>query len=345
MFADAPSTGPAVEADFTLSLEVPKRGFLIPENQQFVGEWVIIPIGLDQQMLGRLESDWSITTAKEAATLLRPRRKFDHKGTFGHPLIVAGSYGKAGAAILASKAAMRSGAGLVTCHVPGILNPILQAAIPEVMVNTDTHQFHFSGIVESGQYTAIGMGCGIGQHSDTVKALEELLESVNVPLVLDADALNILSQHQHLLKRLPRNTILTPHPKEFERLFGKSENHFDRLSKLREVSLEYQVIFVLKGAHTAIASPTGHVHFNTTGNPGMATAGSGDVLTGILTGIVGQGIVPLEAAILGVYLHGLAGDIAADEKGYEALIASDIIEHLGSAFQYLSASANISSDD
>lgn len=335
LFADKTTQGAVVRADFTLSIEVPKLAFLIPENQKYLGEWIILPIGLDQERLQQLESNWFVLTEADVAPTFLPRNKFDHKGVFGHALIVAGSYGKAGAAILASKAALRAGAGLVTAHVPGKLNAILQTAVPEVMVDTDDHLFHFTNLTVDAQFSAIGIGCGLGVDEDTIEGLRVLLDHLKMPIVLDADALNIIALHPDMLTKIPKNSILTPHFKEFARLFGTSDDHFDRLEKLRAVSMRHRVILLLKGAHSAIATPDGNLYFNTTGNPGMATAGSGDVLTGIITGLLAQGYSPFDAAMLGVYVHGLAGDLAAEETGYEALIASDITVHLGDAFQYL----------
>jgi NAD(P)H-hydrate epimerase len=335
LFADLPTPGIAVEADFTLSFQVPKRAFLIPENQHFVGEWIVLPIGLIPEYQADIASTWNVLTEQEVAVRVKTRRKFDHKGMFGHALLIAGSYGKAGAAVLASRAALHTGAGLVTTHVPGLLNPIMQTSIPEVMVETDSHQQFFTQEIEPAPYSAIGVGCGIGVHPDTAEALRSLLHHTRHPLVIDADAINIIAQNKDLLNSLPPHTILTPHFKEFERLFGESTDHFDRLDKLQSAAVTHHITIVLKGAHTAIATPEGMLYFNTTGNPGMATAGSGDVLTGMITGLLAQGYRPVDAAILGVYLHGLAGDLAAEKEGYEAMIASDIIAQLGSAFSYL----------
>jgi NAD(P)H-hydrate epimerase len=335
LFADQPSTGLVVHADFTLSFEVPKLAFLIPENAPFVGEWVVLPIGLDADKLSELATLWHLLEVEGIIDLVRIRGKFDHKGTFGHALLIAGSYGKAGAAILAGKAALRAGAGLVTLHLPASLNPIAQSTFPEAMVATDEHSYIFTGTTALSDYVAIGIGCGIGQAAETKTGLQKVLKDTSAGLILDADALNLIASDTELLAQIPPGTILTPHLKEFERLFGQSENHFDRLEKLRNASVRHQITIVLKGAHSAIATPDGIVYFNTTGNPGMATAGSGDVLTGIITGLRAQGFSAEDAAKLGVFLHGLAGDLAAEELGEEALIASDIISNIGHAYQLL----------
>jgi len=283
----------------------------------------------------QLDSNWSVLTETVVASILRPRQKYDHKGVFGHVLLIAGSYGKAGAAILASRAAMRAGAGLMTVHIPESLYSVLQNAVPEAMVATDINQFFFTGLTTTSKGLTIGIGCGLGTKEETAAAVRVLLDNSTTPLVIDGDALNAISLHQEMLELIPQNSILTPHLKEFDRLFGASANHFDRLDKLLKAAVKYHIVIVLKGAHSAIGSPEGKACFNTTGNPGMATGGSGDVLTGIITALLAQGYSPLAAAQAGVWLHGLAGDIAADETGYEALIASDIIDHLGAAFQHL----------
>lgn len=246
-----------------------------------------------------------------------------------------GSYGKVGAAMLAARACLRSGVGLVTIHAPKCAYPILQMSIPEAMVSVDRHEFFLSEIPKLSPYNAIGVGCGIDQKKTSAEALEDLLIQSPIPLVIDADALNLISKNGKLFKKIPQNSILTPHPKEFERLFGACANDFERNELQRTKAQELGVYIVLKGAHTCIACPDGTCYFNSTGNPGMATGGSGDVLTGIITGLVAQAYTPLEAAILGVYLHGLAGDIASEELEQEALIASDIVRYLGRAYKQL----------
>ena len=246
-----------------------------------------------------------------------------------------GSYGKVGAAILAARACLRSGVGLLSVHSPKCAYEILQISVPEAMVSVDRHQFFISEIPDLSPYKVIGVGCGIDQKKTSREALTELLEKAKAPLVLDADALNILSRTPDLLSKLPKGSILTPHPKEFERLFGKTNNDFQRNQLQREKSEELDVVILLKGANTCIAAPDGHCYFNSTGNPGMATGGSGDVLTGIISGLVAQGYTSLNAAILGVYVHGLAGDLAAESLQHESLIAGDIIEYLGWAFREL----------
>jgi NAD(P)H-hydrate epimerase len=264
--------------------------------------------------------------------LLKKRNKFDHKGTFGHGLLYAGSSGKMGAAILGAGAALRTGIGLITCHIPSSGITIVQSAMPEAMVESDKNEMHLSEIGNADSYSAVGIGPGIGTDPESQKALNKLLTECKKPLVIDADALNIISLNKGWLSLIPHGAILTPHPKEFERLAGKTRNSFLRLKRQIELSEKLKCIIVLKGAHTSITTPDGNTFFNSTGNPGMATAGSGDVLTGMLLSLLAQGYTPENAAVLGIYLHGLAGDIASEESCYESIIASDIIKSIGKAF-------------
>ena len=322
-----------INADFTLSFQFPKLSFMFSENVHYLGEWIILPIGLSSNAITSTFSPYSFSEKNDVAGLIRKRNKFDHKGVFGHGLLVAGSYGKMGAAVLGAKAALRTGIGLLTCHVPsgGLL--IIQISVPEAMAQADSNEFHLSEIKNTSSYSAIGIGPGIGTDAGSQSAVKEILTSWKKPMVIDADGLNIISMNKEWLTKIPEASILTPHPKEFERLAGKTENSFSRLKMQIEFSKMYKCVVVLKGANTSITTPEGNVFFNSTGNPGMATAGSGDALTGILLSLLSQGYTPENAAVLGVYLHGLAGDIAAEESGYESIIASDIINCISKAFK------------
>ena len=271
----------------------------------------------------------------DAVNILRSSTRFSHKGNFGHALLIAGSRGMMGASILSSRAALRSGVGLLTVHVPKTGNDILQGAVHEAMTSIDIHENYFSSIPDTLNYSAIGIGPGIGKDPKTVAAFHELLKAYHKPMVIDADALNILAANRELITCIYPQSILTPHPKEFERLVGMWMNDFERLEKLQKLSLSTKSAVILKGAFTSIALPDGKVYFNSTGNPGMATGGSGDVLTGILTGLLAQGYSFDTAAILGVYLHGLAGDLAIQELDMNSLIASDLIDFLPKAFRNL----------
>jgi ADP-dependent NAD(P)H-hydrate dehydratase / NAD(P)H-hydrate epimerase len=292
-----------------------------------------VDIGLSKQFLKDIDSSHFFVLDKSIKKIIQPRSRFSHKGNYGHALLIAGSFGKMGACILSAKAALRSGIGLLTLHVPKSGNTILQTAVPEAMCTFDTNENYFSASPENLSYDTIGIGPGLGQHTDTVKAFTQLLHQYQQPMVIDADALNILSANRHLLSLTPPGSILTPHPKEFERLVGTWATDFERLEKQKKLALQLNSVIVLKGAYTSIASPDGNVYFNSTGNPGMATGGSGDVLTGIITGLLAQNYNPTEAAILGVYLHGYAGYLAANELGMNSLIASDLVLFLSQAFK------------
>jgi NAD(P)H-hydrate epimerase len=279
------------------------------------------------------QTDWFLTDYP-TYDYVKVRDRFSHKGDFGHALLIAGSYGKMGAAILASRGCLRSGVGLLTTHVPRYGYQIIQTAVPEAMASIDRSDIMITEFPDLDVYSAVGVGPGIGKKSNTVKAIKSLLESVgDKPLVMDADALNILSENRELLNLLPENCILTPHPKEFDRLAGESESHYDRLLKLMSFVKKYKVLVVLKGAYTITALPDGKCFFNTSGNPGMATAGSGDVLTGMILAMLAQGYSLKEAAIAGVYAHGMAGDRAAKEESEAGVTASGIIENIGKSFE------------
>ncbi|MEZ4884968.1 MAG: NAD(P)H-hydrate dehydratase [Chitinophagales bacterium] len=334
LYADRQSENIVVEASDTVSFQFPKLAFLLPQNHAFVGQWHIVDIGLHPDFIDQTPTPYHYLQSSDIRSVLKPKTKFSHKGTSGHALIVAGSYGKIGAAVLTSKATLKAGAGLVTAYVPKCGYSILQISVPEVMCLTDNDEYCIAQLPiiegekqkvgEKTKYQAIAVGPGIGQSSATQEALLQLLQTVKQPLVIDADALNIIAQNDWL-KHVPKGSILTPHPKEFERLAGKTSNHFERLQKQREIAQMYGIVLLVKGAHTAIACPDGSVYFNSTGNPAMGTAGSGDVLTGMIAAFVAQGYTSKEAAILGVYLHGQAGDIAAKVEGN--ILASDLIAH------------------
>jgi len=333
LMADQPSLGEIVKAHRTLSFQTPKIAFFFPENYQYVGEWSLLDIGLSKQQLEQIDSTNFLVTQQDVKNILCPRTRFSHKGNFGHALLIAGSRGKMGACILAARAVLRSGVGLLTLHVPNGGNNIVQGAVPEAMTSIDPDENCFSAVPTLMNVQAIGVGSGIGKEIATVKALEQLLKTCSKPMVLDADALNILAENPALQQLIPVDSILTPHPKEFERMVGNWFNDFERLEKQRELSAKTKSVIILKGAFTSIALPDGKVYFNPTGNPGMATGGSGDVLTGVLTSLLAQGYTPLQAAILGVYLHGLAGDLAARDLTMHALTPTDLINYLPHAFK------------
>lgn len=322
-----------VRANFTLTFQFPFLSFFFRENSVYAGSWFTLDISLHPDAIESSETPYQSLGKGYVESLLPPRNKFGHKGSFGHGLIISGSYGMMGAALLAGEACLRAGAGLVTLHVPRFGYNIVQTALPEALVSLDQSDILFSEAPDLSAYSAIGIGPGLGCKPNTAKGLRMLLERAPVPLVIDADGLNILSQHPEWMDLLPRGTILTPHPKEFDRLFGESPDAYARHLKQREFAKKAGIIIVLKGAHTGIAGPDGSYWFNTTGNPGMATGGSGDVLTGLITGLLAQGMEAYDAALAGVYLHGLAGDLAADDGSEESVIAGDILKFLGAAFK------------
>jgi ADP-dependent NAD(P)H-hydrate dehydratase / NAD(P)H-hydrate epimerase len=307
---------------------------MFAENHRYVGRWEVLPIGLHEGFLENVSTPYIFTDIETVRPLIKTRERFSHKGTFGHCLLISGTYGRMGAAILASTSCLRAGCGLITTHVPSRGCEILQVSLPEAMTSIDDSEICFSMVPPLHQFDAVGAGPAIGTGRQTRKALLELLQSVTVPLVLDADALNIISMNREWMELIPENSIITPHPGEFDRIAGQHINSHDRLITQIEIAKKYKIIVILKGAYTSIVSPSGQCFFNGSGNPGMATAGSGDVLTGILLSLLGQGYKPLEAATAGVYIHGLAGDIAG-ENSQEALIAGDISNNLGKVFNRL----------
>jgi NAD(P)H-hydrate epimerase len=331
MFVDRSSVkSTCIEADHTLSFQVTKPAFLFAENEKRTGKLHILDIGLHPDYYHSVSARYEMISIELARKIYHPRQQFAHKGNFGHALLLAGSAGKMGAAVLAARACLRSGVGLLTCKIPKEEIPIMQTAVPEAMIMT--------GEAPLSVFKTIGIGPGIGTASHMKKMLRQVLDEFTLPVIVDADGLNIISGEKELLNNLASLSILTPHPKEFERLFGPSPDEFARVELALEKAKQHNVIIVLKGHHTFIAlpgeeNPSGY--FNSTGNPGMATAGSGDVLTGVLTSLLAQGYAPREAAILGVFLHGFAGDLAAENLSQEALIASDIIDNLAPAFRAL----------
>ncbi len=324
-----------VRATYTLTFQFPFLSFFFESSDPYVGMWRVHDIGLHPKIIGETYSPYQTLEKESIRSLFPGRKRYSHKGTYGHALLISGCYGMMGAALLAGESCLRSGAGLVTLHVPRFGYQIIQTSFPEAIVSLDQSDILFSEPPNLDSYSAIGIGPGLGCKPNSSKGLKILLEQTRVPLVIDADGLNILSKHAEWYELLPKDTILTPHPKEFDRLAGTSENAYERHLKQLEFAKRYKVIVVLKGAYTGIASPDGEYWLNTTGNPGMATGGSGDVLTGMITGLLARGLAPIDAAKAGVYLHGLAGDLAVRESDEEAMIAGDMIACLGATFKEL----------
>lgn len=320
-----------VWASYTLSFASPKLLFFLPNTAKFTANWEVLDIGLDSEFLSSTETEFRLIGKYEAIPIYKTREKFSHKGQFGHSLIIGGSYGKIGAVTLASKGALSAGAGLVSAFVPKCGYQILQSSFPEAMVITDTNENSITEITFDIEPTVIAFGMGVGTGDITINAFEAFLKTNKTPLVVDADGINILAKKPVLLDLLPPNTILTPHPKELERLIGTWKDDFDKLEKAKVFSNKYNVVLIIKGANT-ITVFKDKFYINTTGNPGLSTAGSGDVLTGIVTGLVSQGYDALSAAVFGVYLHGKSADIAVEDYGYQGLIASHVVEYLGAAY-------------
>ncbi len=336
LFSDKSTKGyVAVNATHTLSFQKIKLAFLVAENDCFVGDFHILNIGLSQQYENEEQAVHEIMDDQIINSVIRPRNKFSHKGNFGHAALITGSYGMMGAAVLAARGCMLTGTGKLTCHIPSAGYDIMQVSVPEAMCKVAEGKF-ISGVSDISTYDAIGIGPGIGLQRETVLWLNDIFIQKEKKLVLDADALNALAADKRLLDGIPPGSVITPHPKEFERMFGSSANDFEQLELAVKKAAELKIYIVLKGHYTAIITPMGKIYFNSTGNAGMAKAGMGDVLTGMITGFVAQQYPLPEAAMLGVYLHGLAADIAASKYSQEAMQASDLINCIGDAWKLLS---------
>ena len=320
-----------INANYTMTFQSPKVVFYLPQTAGFAGDVEVIDIGLDRDYLQDTSTAFQLIGKEEAKYLYTPREEFTHKGTYGHALLVGGSYGKMGSIGLTTTACLKAGAGMATVFIPGCGYSILQTLIPEAMVLTDKAEKHLSQIEYDLDPSVISFGVGVGKNKETRDAFEDLLERTEKPMVIDADGLNLLSENKELLDKLPENSLLTPHPKELERLIGAWEDDFEKLKKTRNLVEKYKVMVIIKGSHSITVTKDNY-YINNSGNPGMATAGSGDVLTGVLTGLISQGYDPSTAAVFGVYLHGKAGDIAANKLSYQALLAGDIAEHIGAAY-------------
>lgn len=324
-----------IRADVTLSLQFPKLAFLFAENESFVGEWQLLDIGLSEEGMDAVDTDYCLLEKNELLSWIKGRGKFSHKGNFGHALLIAGSQGMAGASVLAARACLRSGVGLLTVHVPFCNNLIVQSSVPEAMTELDVSDTCFASPADTDDYQAVGIGPGLGQAAETEAAFLEQIDICQTPMVVDADGLNLLGEKRSYIARLPKGSILTPHPKELERLVGKCQNSYERLQKGCELAKSAGVYILLKGAYSVIITPEGRCLFNTTGNSGMATGGSGDALTGVVLALLAQGYNAERAACLGAYVHGLAGDIACEKNGKIAMVAGDIIANLPLAWKML----------
>ncbi|WP_313113549.1 NAD(P)H-hydrate dehydratase [Aequorivita sediminis] len=325
-----------LRANHTLTFQTPKFAFFLPETAQFAPSYDILDIGLDREFLVNTKPIAQIISKPEAQNLYKHRERFAHKGNFGHALIVAGSYGKIGAAAISTTATFRIGAGMVTTFIPKCGYPILQTTVPEAMVATDTEENFISKINVDFEPAAIGVGMGMGKNKLTAEALKSLFKNYKSPMVIDADAINLISENKELLKLLPKNSILTPHPGELQRLVGKWKDDYDKIEKVIKFSVKHEVLVVIKGSYSIIVFGE-TLYINNSGNPGMATAGSGDALSGVITGLLSQGYDILTSCVFGVYMHGFAGDLAVNQMGYEAVMANDIVNNIGEAYMMLFA--------
>ena len=336
LFADqVPGDKAAViKAAYTLSFQTPKLVFFLPETMDYVGDLQIIDIGLDREFIASLSSENFLINAESARRIYQPRKRNSHKGDYGNVLVIGGSYGKMGSVMLTATAALRSGTGLCSLYIPKCGYDIIQTGLPEAMVLTDKENELISDYPEDFEADVLCFGMGVGTDEKSVLAFKKILESQKNPMVIDADGLNMLSQNKELLSLLPKNSVLTPHPGELKRLIGEWKDDFHKLELVKAFSKEYKVIIVVKGAHT-FTIKNEEIYVNNSGNAGMATAGSGDVLSGVITSFIGQGYEPLSATIMAVYLHGLAGEIASNELGDESVLAGDIAKNIGRAVKTL----------
>lgn len=319
-------------ADVTLTFQCPKLSMLHKDTACFAGQIEVLDIGLDEDFIEAAHSDYSYVTPHEVSELYKPRSRFSYKGTYGHALLIAGSYGSMGAALMSGKACARSGAGLLTAFIPKCGVDVYQIGLPEAMVISSDKEEIVAGLPNLEKYNVVGVGPGMGTSVEAAQSLESLLDQFKEPMVIDADAINILAAKPKLLKKITPKTILTPHPGEFKRLLAVEKLGTDYLQALSNLAKKYSIIIILKDSITAIAAPDGTIHFMDYGSPALASGGSGDVLTGILTGLLASGYKPLEAAQLAVYLQGMAAHIASDETSEEACLATDVIQAIGKAF-------------
>ena len=320
-------------SDYVFTFQTPKLSFFFPEYLNLIGQVVIKDIGLDKNALDKLLPLASVIEKSDIKKNIINRSLISHKGTFGHGLIISGSKGKMGACVMSCKASLKSGIGLLSVYVPKIGELMIQTSVPEAMVITDKENDYISSIPKLEVFNSIGLGPGIGLNKDTEKAIIKLIKVAKIPLVVDADAINIISKNKNILKFLPEGSVLTPHPKEFKRLMGTYKDSNQRIELQKKLSKKFKLNILIKGPFSMMTDINGNLFINSTGNPGMATGGSGDVLTGIITGLIGRGYKPFNAMIMGVYIHGLSGDISKKKLGEESLMATDLIDNLPKAFK------------
>jgi NAD(P)H-hydrate epimerase len=324
-----------MHAHVTLSVQFPHLAFFMPENAEIVGEWKVMDIGLSANEIRRAAAPFYMIERQDVRRFLRPRPDFCSKADFGSTLLVAGSYGMMGAAILAARGALRAGAGKVTVYAPRCGYDAVQTAVPEAMFTAANSDISISDIKLRNDYSSIAIGPGIGTSDATINALETFLKSQKTPVLVDADALNCIARRQSLLHLLPVLSVITPHAGEFDRIFGPQPSAEARLIKAIEMARYHNILIVLKGHYTTIIRPDGKLYFNSSGNAAMATPGSGDVLTGVIAALMAQGYRPEVAALAGVYIHGVAGDMAAEAEGSYGVTAGDIAANIGRAIKHI----------
>lgn len=325
-----------IHADLTMAIQAPHRSFFNPETAELVGEWKVVDVGMSRKCMNEIVPDYFLIEAVDVRRRLRKRMPFCSKADFGSAAIVAGSYGMMGAALLATQGALRSGVGKVTTISPRCGFNIIQQGAPEAMFQADHHDIITTNVVLKSDYSALAIGPGLGTHDMTVDAVDQFVSGAKKPIVVDADALNCIAKRPSILYKLPVLSILTPHAGEFDRLFGAQKSHEARVAKALEMAYTYNIFIVLKGRFTSVIYPDGHrVCINSSGTPAMATAGSGDVLTGVIAGFLAQGYRPEIATLMGVYIHGLAGEIAEKQSGLYGVTAGDIARNIGLAIQHI----------
>lgn len=322
-----------IHADLTIAIQFPRLAFLMKENAELVGQWKVIDIGLDADTIRHTPTNFQIVDTAGIRKLLKPRDPFASKADLGHALIAAGSYGMMGAAQFAARGALRSGVGKLTVHTASWGYEIIQGNVPEALFSPDANDNFITVIPPARNFSAVAIGPGIGTADPTVTALETFLKSAVDPVLLDADALNCIAKRRALLDLLPDHSIITPHAGEFDRLFGKHSTDEERLLRAVKAAEDYNILILLKGRYTALVRPDGKVYFNSSGTPALATAGSGDVLTGIIASFLAQGYKPEVAALIGAFVHGIAGEIASETHGTLGTTASDIADATGKALR------------
>ncbi len=337
LFIDkANSTGDIViHSNITLTFQYPKLSFLFSQNKHAVPHFEVLDIGLHQHLEHIIKPNLFYIVKPDIKQIITPRPKFSHKGSFGHALLIAGSTTLPGAAVIASKACLRSGAGLLTVHsTKAVINHVIDA-LPEAMSSIDNNERYISELPDLKKYDVVAIGPGIGTNDETQQVIKKLFNYNSASLILDADAINILSENKTWLAFLPPESILTPHPKEFDRLTQKHDDDFERFKTAQYFALNNKCILILKGTHTVICMPDGSSYFNSSGNAGLAKGGSGDTLTGVILGLIARGYTAPKAALIGVYIHGYAADLCLKKSSKESILASDVIDNLGKAFKKL----------